>query len=253
MIIILPNFLVIGAEKSATTWLYNKLKQHPEIFMPETKEILYFNKLDSNLNERNLFNKKKLSWYKNFFSEVTDEIAVGEVSPMYICDPLAAKRIKKTIDNIKIIAILRNPIDRAYSHYWMAKSKGDTYLDFKEIVQKKERKFIKRGLYYRQLVEYYQLFDKNKIKIVLFSEMLNNKEKELKNIYDFLEINTNFIPRKINDQDNSSSAYRSKEFIHWLRKVNDLLRIKLNMGYLVDLIKKLGLADFLKNINKKKV
>jgi hypothetical protein len=246
----LPNFLVIGAEKSATTWLYNRLKEHPDIFMPETKEIHFFNKYDSNFNEKDIFNENNLGYYKKFFKRFNGEKAIGEVTPMYLCDPYAPKRIKQILPKVKLIAILRNPIDRAYSHYWMAKSKGHTDLNFKKIVENKEDKFIKRGLYFNQLKKYYDLFDQCQIKIIIFSEIKKNEELVLKDIYNFLDVNSDFITENLNNRENSSSKYRSKFLVNFISRTSDLFRLKLKMGFIINFLKKIGVADFIKNINK---
>src|SRR4051812_23905676 len=118
----LPNFLVIGVEKGGTTWLHAQLKKHPQIFLPDTKEIHFFNKYSSNLIERDYF-KLGIGWYLDFFKPYNGQRAIGEVTPMYICDSEAPLRIQKTLLSVRLIAILRNPVDRAYSHYWMAKNK----------------------------------------------------------------------------------------------------------------------------------
>ena len=248
----LPNFLVIGAEKSATTWLYNRLKEHPEIFIPETKEIHFFNKYDSNFNNKDIYDENNLEYYTNFFRNASQEKAIGEVTPMYLCDPYAPKRIKKILPKVKLIAILRNPIDRAYSHYWMAKSKGHTNLSFKDIIRSKEDKFIKRGLYFKQLKKYYNLFDKNQIKIILFSEIKKDAKLVLKDVYNFLEVNSDFTNNNLNNKENSSSKYRSKFIVNFISKLSDLFRLKLNMGFVIDFFKNIGVTNFIKNVNRKK-
>jgi len=118
----LPNFLVIGVEKGGTTWLHAQLKKHPEIFLPQSKEIHFFNKYNSNLIKHDYF-QLGINWYADFFKQYKGQKVIGEVTPMYICDPEAPLRIQQTLPNVKLIAILRDPVRRAYSHYWMAKQK----------------------------------------------------------------------------------------------------------------------------------
>jgi len=113
---ILPTFLFIGAEKAGTTWFYARLKEHPDIFVPETKELHFFNKYNSNLEKMDRFEKLGLNYYQRFFQRYAGEKAIGEVCPMYLCDPCAPVRIRQTLPQVKLIACLRNPADRAYSH-----------------------------------------------------------------------------------------------------------------------------------------
>jgi len=95
----LPNFIVIGPGRSGTTWLYNALREHPEIGMASTKETCYFD----------AFYHKGLGWYADFFKSYNGRKAIGEVSNTYIFSPLAARRIAELNPNIRIISPLRNP------------------------------------------------------------------------------------------------------------------------------------------------
>lgn len=101
-----PDFLVIGAQKAGTTWLYANLKQNKELFLSEKKEIHYF---DWNFH-------RSLNWYLNHFKNAGNKIK-GEVTPAYsTLDILRIKHIKKCNPDLKIIFIVRNPIERAWSH-----------------------------------------------------------------------------------------------------------------------------------------
>lgn len=249
----LPNFLIIGAEKSATTWLYSKLKKHPGIFMPRTKELHFFNKYRSNLEMKDNYVKLGLNWYKNFFKDCNGQKAVGEATPMYLCDSYAPARIKETLGDIKLIAILRNPVDRAYSHYWMARSKGYTDLTFEEVVEQKTDKFIKRGLYYKQIKRYLKYFDRDDMLIILFEDVIKCSEKVLKEIYRFLEVDTEFIPSNVNESENVSGEYKSLLLLKMISGVTKFFRRKVRMGFVVDFFKKIGFANFLKQLNKREL
>src|SRR5690348_11928752 len=96
---VLPNFLVIGVEKGGTTWLHTQLKKHPEIFLPNTKEVHFFNKYNSNFVAHDYF-KFGLDWYREFFKDYEGQQAIGEVTPMYICDAEAPLRIKQTLPDV---------------------------------------------------------------------------------------------------------------------------------------------------------
>ena len=104
----LPNFLVIGGEKCGTSWLYDVLLRHSDIYLPDTKELGFFNRRESNLNVTDYYVRLKLPWYQDFYVAYAGETAVGDVSPMYLCDEMAPERIATTLPAAKLIAVLRD-------------------------------------------------------------------------------------------------------------------------------------------------
>jgi len=108
-----PNFLIVGAAKSGTTSLYAYLKQHPDIFMPEWKELSFF----TGDTFTPLHKAKKPQYYYRVFAKAKNEAAVGEASTSYLYDETAAGMIKEKLGNIKIIIALRDPVAMSYSLY----------------------------------------------------------------------------------------------------------------------------------------
>lgn len=247
----LPNFIVIGAEKSATTTLCNHLKAHSDIFMPDTKEIHFFNQYDSNLVENKVYVQRGVKWYEKFFENYSGEKAVGEGTPMYLCDEKAPERIFKTLPDIKLIAILRNPVDRAYSHYWMAKGKGDVIGSFEDIVNDENEKIIKRGLYAGQLQRYYQFFDKKQIIVILYEDYIEHTDVVLGKVLRFMDLDDEDLSFVKNEIYNKSGQVRSITILRLSRAISNFFRKKINLGIVVDCIKKVGLSNFIKNWNKK--
>ena len=200
-----PNFFVIGAMKSATTSLYTYLYQHPEIFMTDIKEPMFFNnyqqqndyKLMGTISKKNT----DFSKYLNLFSKVDKEIAVGEASPSYIYNPKAASLIKSKFPNSKIIAILRHPTDRAYSNFLHVRRAGrETELDFSKALDVEHDRikdnwsplyhYVNQGYYSVQLERYFKEFPKDNIRIYLFEDLINNPNQTLRDIFDFLSVKT---------------------------------------------------------------
>lgn len=207
----LPNFLIVGVAKSGTTSLYHYLKQHPQIFMSSIKEPYFFSFIDQKPNFNGPFDGATneiiitdLKNYEELFRNVNSEKAIGECSNSYLYFPQSAKNIKKYIPNCKIIIILRNPVDRAYSHYMQSKMIGHENLSFKEAISKeKERlrlnwrwhyQYTSESMYYEQVKRYLELFGKEKVKVYLFDELKNNPFDLIKDIYKFLNVNSNFKP-----------------------------------------------------------
>ena len=200
-----PNFIVIGAMKAATTSLYTYLKQHPDIFMTKVKEPMFFNNFNQNKDYKVLGSKSKklnsLEGYLSMFGSVENESAIGEASPAYIYNEKAPQLIKEHLPDVKIIAILRQPTDRAYSNFLHAKrADRENVKSFEEaILQEKERikdnwsplyHYIQKGYYSVQLQRYYDVFRKENIKVYLFEEVIKHPNKTLKDIFEFLNVDS---------------------------------------------------------------
>jgi len=246
----LPNFLVIGVEKGGTTWLHAQLKKHPEIFLPQSKEIHFFNKYNSNLIEHDYF-QLGINWYADFFKQYKEQKAIGEVTPMYICDPEAPLRVQQTLPNVKLIAILRNPVHRAYSHYWMAKQKKHVRLTFREVIEQKESRFIGRGLYYQQLKVYHELFQPEQIMILFYEEVFKNPRYWLAQICRFLGIDDTFYLNNsmVNEKVFPASGYKSTTLLNLQNKMVHGLRRNGFSSQLLTWLKNKGISDRLKKLN----
>ena len=189
-----PDFIVIGAQKGGTTALFSLLAQHPDIYMPPQKEIEFFS------NE--LLYQNGFDWYlSEFFQHVPQGSVLGEISPQYMFYKKVPPRIKKHIPTVKLIAILRNPIDRAYSHYRMSLRRGKAEVPFIDAIKKNaNEKFIlddnlvEHSSYYQfscysQILScYLKLFGTDQL-LVLFQEDLQyNPLHVLQKLYSFLDV-----------------------------------------------------------------
>ena len=257
---ILPNFFIVGAAKAGTTSLYHYLKQHPEIYMSPIKEPNYFAKdIDVSAFEesyRNImtidtkeyFSKEKLpellsifitdfSDYVQLFRDVTNEKAIGEASVSYLYSKVAAQEIKKLVPNAKIIMVLRNPIERAYSHYLMNLRGGITsnknFLD--EVIQDFNKKhkgwgishlYIDLGLYYEQVKRYLDTFPKENVKIILYEDYKQNPKKVLVELLDFLEVSKD-VSIDLNKRYNVRAAPRFPVLNTLARRVYSFMAPKL--------------------------
>jgi hypothetical protein len=249
----LPTFLFVGAERAGTTWFYTKLREHPDIFLPDTKELHFFNKFNTNLEELNRFERLGLEYYTRFFRAYDGQKAIGEVCPMYLCDPYAPARIKQILPEVKIIASLRNPVDRAYSHYWMARWKGWVEVSFDEVVKEKDPRFIQRGMYHKQIARYFDLFPPGRICILIYEEVFADPASALGTLADFLDVETDFFHslQELAQRENASSAYRSPILHNMTIGVTRFLREHLSLSIIVDAAKTIGLAKVVKQANRK--
>jgi len=207
--IIKPNFIIIGAMKAATTSLYTYLKQHPDVFMTSIKEPMFFNSLNTEndfvLKGRKTKKIKSFDEYYSLFKKAANETAIGEASPAYISNNSCAKLIKEHLPNTKIIAILRQPVERAYSNFLHAKrADREPIENFEEALIAEEKRidenwsplyhYKTKGHYYQQLKRYIDLFPENQIKVILFKDIISNPQKVSKEVFDFLEVDNSFTP-----------------------------------------------------------
>jgi len=234
----LPDFIGIGAQRAGTTRLYELLKQHPDICLPSyRKEVHYFDR----------YYHKGERWYRSLFGYCKGKIA-GEITPAYIYDKKCAERIYKLLPDVKLIAILRNPIDRAYSQFkFTIREKGyqgsfSKFLkDFKDAVE--------RGLYNKQIMRYLEFFPRDKLKILLFEDMVVNPNEEMLKIFWFLGVNTSFTPIDIERKVNPSQIPRFHGLYVRGKRITSKLHDR-DMNWVIEGLKKIGIKRFEKDIRE---
>ena len=236
----LPNFLIIGAAKAGTTSLYSYLNQHPEIYFSPFKEPRFFALEGLEVNYQGpsqVINEKAINTldeYTKLFEEVKEEKAIGEASTLYLYSDRASERIKQYIPQVKLIAVLRNPIDRAYSSYSHLVRDGYETLSFAEALAAEAERIDRnwpplwhyqaRGFYYQQLAKYYALFPAEQIKVYLYDDFTNNPLGVAADIFDFLGVDTNFMPNT-SQKMNVSGAPKNKALHKIITQDNPLKSI----------------------------
>lgn len=220
----LPNFLIIGAQKSGTTWLMQRLRQHPDVYMP-TEEIHYFDK------EYNY--KKGVSWYRRFFQEVQDEAAIGEKTPDYYWTnregaeghlPHVHQNIHDLLPEARLLLVLRNPVDRAVSavnHLVRTGRVSPRYSidellvgDQKHLVE--DHGVIDYGRYYQHIQTYLTCFDPSQLLILIFEEDIVEAPHEgLSKVTSFLEVDPSFPFTGVNTRNNPSSLSKAGLYLQY--------------------------------------
>lgn len=230
----MPNFLIIGAAKAGTTTLYDWLTQHPQIYMTPVKETNFFALEDRQLNfpqgtiHPGYLKDFKTTWadYQQQFDSVEQEIAIGEACPSYLYYPEAVTKIKQYLPNVKLIAILRNPIERAYSNFvHHLRDELETTTDFAQALKLEQERidsnwwwgfhYLNAGFYAEQLKRYFQEFPAQRTKIYLFEELKTNSDLLLQDIFEFLEVDQTFVPQKFN-QYNVTGIPKNRSFYKFL-------------------------------------
>jgi hypothetical protein len=204
-----PDFFVIGVQKGGTTSLYKYLIQHPCVLPTNEKEIHFFSDKYH----------KGYSWYSTQFPSLLKKysctihnrhrVITGEATPYYIFHPHVASRIKYSSPNAKIIIMLRNPIDRAFSHYRYHVKLGEETLSFKEAIEAESMRlqgemekmlgdesyssknlklfsYLKRGVYIEQIKRWYELFPEEQILVLKSEDFFSYTEESYNSVLEFL-------------------------------------------------------------------
>ncbi len=190
------DFLIIGATKSATTWLQRSLQADPAVSMP-SPEIHYFSREYTRGDD----------WYFAQFPERGDALVVGEKSNSYLESAVAAERIFEAMPDVKLVAQLRNPVERAYSDYCMMYRRGEVgrnierYLDPRD---EQKTRLISAGYYSRQLEAYYDRFPSKNILVTFYETIKVRPVEQLAAVRSFVglpaEQSGNFVRAKVKDK-----------------------------------------------------
>ncbi len=210
-----PDFLIIGAQKCGTSSLFYYLSQHPDLSLPNVKEIHFFD----------LNYKKGWEWYQDFYTKakITDRKLTGEASPYYLFHPLVPERVFKHLPKVKIIVLLRNPIDRAYSHYrHQIKLGNEPIQSFEEAIVNEELRisaeeeklklgimneslahrrysYKSRGFYSLQIERWLKFFPMSQMLFIKSEDLFEHPKAVLNEVYDFLKIRR-ILPQSLTPQ-----------------------------------------------------
>ncbi len=230
----MPNFLVIGAAKSGTTSLYHYLKQHPQVYMSPTKEPKFFAFEGRKLDFRGPGYRTvvtDIEEYRALFAGVSGEKAIGEASAMYLYVPEAADRIRRYVPEARLVAMLRNPVDRAYSAYLHRVREGRERLSFSEALKEEETRIRdnwrplwhhkRMGFYHAQLTRYYELFSREQIRVYLYEDLNEDPVGMMQSIFRFLEVDDAFVP-DTSLRHNVTRIPRSRALQTFIQKPNPL-------------------------------
>ncbi|GAC1378897.1 MAG: hypothetical protein NVSMB33_03620 [Ktedonobacteraceae bacterium] len=207
---LLPDFLIIGAQRCGTTSLYYYLTEQPYIFPASIKEVHFF-------DDRFM---KGINWYRAQFPTSVQKywneriskhgFLTGEASPSYLLHPHAPKRIAEALPAVKLIVLLRNPVDRAYSHYWLRTTLGDENLSFEDAISAEQERiaaeqeqvltdenrrdtyrrfsYLTRGIYVDQLKRWMGYYPKEQFLILRSEDLYSNPAKVTGQTLEFLGV-----------------------------------------------------------------
>lgn len=224
-----PDFLIIGAAKAGTTWLQHCLRHHPDVYIP-LDELQYFTRR----YDRSAPPCPDPEWYSQHFQGAKPDQVIGENSNTYLSFRTTAKRIHTVLPNVKLVALLRNPVDRVYSGYCMqfrtgvADHKIENYLNPDSPTRNQHA--LEVGQYVKNLKPYLDLYPREQIHLALYDDIRNRPEALFAGVCDHIgvskdagvdvnqQVNTKsdgFVPRRVK---------RAASFIGPFRKCIDPLR-----------------------------
>lgn len=222
-----PTFLILGAQKAGTTWLADMVRQHPEICMPETKELHFFNKR-SNI-------QKGLSWYEAHFEACTAP-GRGEATPNYLwypTDPAEIEesgrvpnvpaRVHEAYPDLKFIVSLRNPVDRAVSAY-RTLIRGGYISPQTSIIEAAHRHgILSMGEYQMHIEKWLTFFPRERFLFLVFEEDVKQRRQQtMETVFNFLDVNTHFVPEGLDERKHPSLGAFYEQLLYyapWIRTV----------------------------------
>jgi len=197
----LPNFFILGAAKCGTTSLANNLRAHPEVFIPEIKEVRFFDTEPSWT--------QGVPWYECFYEPATDERALGDATPSYLYVPVVVERLKETIVGpVRHIALVREPVDRTYSHYWHRYREGEESRTFDEVLDEELGGavgwgYVGRSRYREQLDRYVAAFGRASLHVALFEDFVSDPTGSYAAICRHLGVDDAFVPEDLGERYNT--------------------------------------------------
>lgn len=237
------RFLIVGAEKSGTTWLADMLRQHPQVFIPAQKELHYFNsRLDEAPELENYNFTKPLDWYLDFYRPAPPGRMAGEACPAYLWDEAAAARIHDFNPHVRIVMILRDPLERFISAYRYARQRGTVTATDLPTIQKKYKAFLlDRGLYFQQVKRYLDRFPREQVKICWFDDLRRDSRALLLDVERFLGLDP-FVPENVAEESNVTAAPRFPMLSRLLASARLFTR-RHKLTWLIESVRKIGLAS----------
>lgn len=235
------HFIGIGAQKSATSWVYACLYEHPQICAP-IKEIHFFSRPRY---------EEGILWYEAHFDSCREGKMRGEFSTSYLYAPESPERMFAHYPDVKLIAILRNPIDRAYSQYRNAIKAGeipesmtfDTY-------RTEEKSVLAQGRYSEQLKRYLHYFKREQMLILIQEDIARDPIGFMKGIYAFLGVDPSFVASMVHDEINVARTPKRIWIERVMHHVAEFLR-RHGLHAVVHGIRKWGLPDMVRRVNTK--
>ncbi|WP_421878316.1 sulfotransferase domain-containing protein [Marinoscillum sp.] len=196
------NTFHLGPQKSGTTWLFRAMKEHYQVATSESDSIHFFN----------MFYHKGEEWFHDKFSTFNRPV-IFDPSPSYIRGDITAKRIYEYNADAKLMITVRNPLERAFSHYWHEKKKERFNFGFQEVFLNYDLyvNWLEPGFYAQQITRFLDYFPSESFKILFFDDLELDPKRFIRDVYNYCNIDSTFIPSVINSRVNAAGVKKSTE------------------------------------------
>jgi len=178
-----PSFLIIGGQRCGSSWIHKCLDEHPQVFTAEPKELHFFNRHFEN----------GVPWYLNHFHPSPDHLAWGEVTPDYIADRESPRLAAEVCPDSKLVLIMREPIERAYSIYRLKMGTSLSNLTFEEAFRK-HPEILEHGLYFEHIKNWHQYFPPDQLLIMTYDDLLRSDKQTISKIFRHIMVDDQFVP-----------------------------------------------------------
>ena len=194
------EFIGIGSGKCGSTWIYENIVKHPEVYDKNLKELNYFS---------DLYTEHDFSWYRSQFGKCDSDQLKGEFSVTYLASDDAPTRIKKHFPDARLLVIVRNPAKRAFSNYLHSIRKGDisAELPFSEYIENEDN--LSPGRYHEYLKNFYDVFSSDQIHVIVLEEFVKDIPAGMRRIYDHIGVkDIDYLPNDYAKPSNEAKNYR---------------------------------------------
>lgn len=201
----LPTFLYIGASRAGSSWLFEVLREHPDVYVPDAKDLMYFHREFG----------RGLSWYLSFFADAQGYTARGELSHDYFLSAVTAARIRAVLPDVRLLCCLREPVEKTVSMYHYNRTTTFHYrapdvpahkLSFERFVQLPD--VIHLVKYYQNLEPYYQLFPADRICVMFYDDLKTSPPAFARDVFCFLGVDASIVPPSVHRKVNAAREAR---------------------------------------------
>lgn len=252
----LPTFILIGAEKSGTSWLYDVIGEHPDVFVTDYKEMHYHS------SKRRYFETAGVKWYESQFSAGAGAVARGEFSPGYLTDAEVPARIAALTPDVKLVAMLRDPVARAHSNLNMLKrnklAHGESFTEMLSAQASPQARaqaehLLHVGRYAEHLRHYLEHFPSEQLGVWLTEDAKRRPEELYREVSRFIGVRDDFLPGDLSPTGGGQGGgVHSRTIYRIHNKVAETLELR-GLGGLRRAIKRTGLPELLKSFNRRRV
>jgi len=238
------DFIGVGSGKCGSTWLFEMIQSHPQVFDGNAKELNFF-------SDRYQYYEKGSAWYRRQFSGATPDQKCGEFSVTYMYEEVALRRLKYMFPDVRLLMVVRDPVERAFSDYQHEIRKGliSEKCDFGEFVRTRYDTGLGRFAEAISLVEDY--FHEDQLLVIPLNAMKLVPEKALARVYEHIGVDTDFLPDNVGEVVNKAFVPRVLAVERIITRGSRFLTMSGNVA-LLESLKRTGLVSRIRSLNSSK-